>query len=154
MAKTRAVLLKDFTDIREEFVAASTVSPCHIVEVTSAGKVQAHATAGGNITPVMVALEDSMQGNDIDDDYAAGAIVNCAVLRPGDRFQAILKDGESVSIGDELESAGDGTLQAHVVDSTGVYYHNSVKFIAMEAKDMSGSSGVDPTPYMDVMVIA
>lgn len=151
--KRFATLLKDFSGIREEFVAAAAISPGHLVEVTSAGKVQKHSTASGNVAPVMVALEDSMQGNDVADAYALNDVVQCAVLRPGDRVQMILKDGQNVAIGDKLESAGDGTVQKHVVDSTGVYYYKSIIGIAMAAVDMSGSAGADPSGYIDVMIV-
>lgn len=147
-----SVIIKDFTGIREEFVTAAALSPCHLVEVDSAGKVKKHATASGNVTPVIVALEDNMQGKDVDEAYGSGAVAQTAIFRSGDRVQMILKDGQNVAIGDKLESAGDGTLQKLVLDSTGVYYHEQIVGIAMEAVDMSGSSGVDPDGYIEVMI--
>jgi len=150
--KRFTTLLKDFTGVRDEAVAAGTISPGHLIELTSAGKVQVHSTASGNVAPVMVALEDSMQGNDVDDNYSANGLVQYAVLRPGDRVQMRVKDGQNIAIGDKLESAGDGTVQKHVVDSTGIYYYKSIIGVAMAAVDMSGSAGVDPDGFIDVMV--
>jgi hypothetical protein len=146
------VLIKDFTGIREEFVTAAALSPCHLLEITSAGKVQKHSTASGNVTPIIVALEDNMQGNDVADAYGSGAVAQTAILRSGDRVQMILKDGQNVAIGAKLESAGDGTLQAMALDSTGIYYHEQIVGIAMEAVDMSGSAGVDPDGFIEVMI--
>jgi hypothetical protein len=151
--KRNTTLLKDYSGIREEFVAAAALSPGHLLEITSDGQVQKHSAAAGNVAPVLVALEDSMQGNDVDDAYSANNVVQCAVARPGDRVQLRLKDGQNVAIGAKLESAGDGTVQAHVVDSTGIYYYNTIVGIAMAAVDMSGSSGADPDGFVDVMIV-
>ena len=151
--KRNTVLLKDYTGIREEFVAEAAIAPGHLCEITTAGKVQVHSVATGNVTPALIALEDSMQGNDVADNYAAGAVVQCAVVRPGDRVQMKVKDGQNIAIGDKLESAGDGTVQKHTVDSSGVYYYKSIVGIALAAVDMSGSAGVDPDGFIDVMIV-
>lgn len=150
--KRNTVLLKDYSGIREEFVAAAAFSPGHLLEVTSAGKAQKHSNASGNVGPKIVALEDGMQGNTVDDAYSAGAVAQAAVLRPGDRVQLLVKDGENIAIGDRVESAGDGTIQKYVADSTGVYYPDGLVGVAMAAVDMSGSSGEDPSGYIDVMI--
>jgi len=119
---------------REELYAAAAISPGDLVELTSAGKAQVHSTAGG-VAERLVAVEDALQGNTIDDDYAADDLVSINIELPGNSVQMFLKAGENVAIGAKLESAGDGTLQAV---TTG-----EVVAVAEEAEDLSASGAVD-----------
>ena len=67
---------------------------------------------------------------------------------------SILKEGETAVIGSELESAGDGDMQVHTADTadegldsasdTTTIYQEAIVGIALEAKDLSDSSGADP----------
>jgi len=127
---------------REEMIAAAAISPGHLVEETSAGKCQVHSTAGG-VAQRLVAEIDALQGNDLSDDYAADDLVSMNVELPGNEVQMFLKAGENVAIGADLESAGDGTLQAV---TTGTVIAN-----AREALDLSGSGAVDT--LMRVMLL-
>ena len=95
----------------EEITAAATVTPGYLLELTSAGKVQHHSTAGGRAVP-MFALEDELQGKGISDNYSANDPVQVWIPYRGDIVYAMLKSGENVAIGARLESAGDGTLRA------------------------------------------
>jgi hypothetical protein len=149
MAKN-TIKIKKYTNSIEERDAAAAITPGMLLEYTSAGKVQAHSTAGGNALPIGFALEDELQGRDIDTAYAADDKVQCMVNQPGDHVYAILKDGENVAIGDPLESAGNGYLQKHVSDVESfesaeagsiTVYPNQIVGIALEAVDLSGSSG-------------
>lgn len=140
MAK-HSIVLKNYLNIRNEYDAAAAITPGELLELTAAGKVQAHASAGGN-APRMFAFEDELQGKDIDEDYAADKPVQVWHPVPGDEVLAILADGEDVSIGDLLESNGDGTLRKHEAGSAGVVeYPEAIVAQALEAKDLSGSSG-------------
>ena len=138
MAKN-TIKLKKYSDVIEEFVANAAITPGHLVELMSTGKVKKHATAGGNVAPIMFALEDSMQGYGIDDDYDALDPAQIWLPHPGDEVYAILADDNDVAIGDLLESAGDGTLRKHGVDSTGAYYLRAIVAVAIEAVDTTGS---------------
>lgn len=139
----------------KEAVANAAITPGHLIERMTTGKMRAHATAGGNVVPVMFALEDSLQGNEITTAYTANNQMFFIVPLPGDEIYAILANGENVAIGDDLESAGDGTLRKHVpqteslgTDSSGnltTIVPNRIVGSALEAVDMSGSSGADPT---------
>jgi hypothetical protein len=101
-----------------------------LVELLDSGKVQKQATAKADCER-MFAIEDSLQGNDIADDYGAGAVVLHRVFGRGDEVLAILKDGEKVDIGDVVEAAGGGELQA---------YTNGVRLaVAVEALDLSAT---------------
>jgi len=140
MAKN-TVILKDYLKIREEYEAAAAITPGFLIEMTSAGKVPAHSSAGQNMIH-MFALEDELQGNGISDAYSSGDQVQCWIPQRGDQVYALLDDGESVTKGDFLESAGNGNLQKYTADAEGVAnYTNQIVGIALETVDLSGSSG-------------
>lgn len=156
MAKN-TIKLKKYLDVIDEFFAVAALTPGHLLEITSAGKVQKHSVAGGNVTP-LIALEDELWGKTIDDAFAANDPVQVWTAQRGEVAYMLLKDGENVVIGDYLESAGDGTLQKHVedIDSAAdvtVIYGNQLVGIAMEAVDMSGSSGADPSGRIKVRIV-
>jgi len=150
MAKN-TIKIKKYSDVIEEYPANAAITPGHLIEVMSTGYVRKHATAGGNCLP-MFALEDELQGKGIDDDFAQYDRVQCWIPGRGDIVLGILADGQSVQVGDFLESGGDGTLVKHVVDSTGDYLFPLIG-IAMETVDMSGSSTVDPSGRIQVRII-
>ena len=136
------IKVKKYLDILEERTAtAVAITPGMLLELTSAGTVQAHSAAGGNVLP-MVALEDELQGNDIDDNYAVSAQIQIWIPMRGAEFYGILLAGEDVSVGDFLESDGTGKLKKYVADSADsddefVSYPNQIVGIAMEASDTS-----------------
>lgn len=157
MAK-KTIKLKAYGDIHNEYDANAAITPGMLIELMSSNKVRAHASAGNNVLP-MFALEDALQGNDIDDAYAADDKVQCWIPRRGDEVFAILADGENVSIGDWAMSNGDGYLKKMDVEEEtwGVSEAGSVVVRPeslvgqfLEAKDLSGSSGAEssgPTAY-------
>ena len=156
MAK-HTIKIKKYLDVVEEYEAAAAITPGHLVEFTSAGKVQKHSTANGDALP-MFALEDEMQGNSISDDYSSGDQVQVWIPQRGAQVYAILANGENASVGSWLSSNGDGTLKVHTatsVDSDDAYtaYTNQIVAQALEAVDMSGSSGVDPSGRIIVRIV-
>lgn len=137
----------------EEYVANAALSPGHVLYILSTGKVAVHATAGGKVYP-LIALEDRTQGKTVTDAYAAGEQVSCAFLSGGEEFLGRAKDGENIAIGDYLESGAAGELRKAVADtSAGTIVVGSLGFVAMQACDMSGSAGVDPSPLFRVKAI-
>lgn len=144
MADNQIQLSGDY--IREEALASGTVSPGMLLELTSAtaDTVKAHATQGGEHERAF-AVEDSLQGNEITDDYANGALVQYNIVQPGARVQALLKAGESVTKGDTLISGGDGTL----IGDTGSPVQKTA--IALETLDLSASGSSNT--LMDVRVL-
>lgn len=138
------IKLKKYLDVVIEKVAASAITPGHLVELTSANKVQVHSGAGLIAAPIMVALEDELQGKTIDDAYAADDPVQVWVCQSGEVAYMLVKDGETITIGEKVESAGDGTVQAY---TSGV-----VLGVALDAVDMSGSSGADPSGRVKLMI--
>jgi hypothetical protein len=149
----KTITIIDKTELRKELVAtAVAITPGMLVERTSGNLVQAHSNAGQNATP-MFAVEDDLQGKEIGDNYAASSLVQINYFRSGDEVYALLNDGESVAIGAELESAGNGYLQAHGADSAGEEHVEGLVCRALEAVDMSDSSAADPTGRILVEII-
>ena len=150
------IKLKKYLDVINEYDAEAAITPGMLIELTSSNTVQAHSTAGGN-TGRMFALEDELQGNSISDAYAADDKVQCWCTTPGEEVYAILvDDSAAVSIGDFLESNGDGYLTKHETDTesfesaeTGSIsvYPEQIVGIALEALDLSGSSGEESSGY-------
>jgi len=150
----KSIVVKDYSKIREERLANAALYPGHILTLNSSNKVLKHATADGLAKPLMVALEDELQGNGINDAYAADDVVQVGIFRPGDVVNVLLKDGQTATIGKVLCSAGDGTVQLWSMsgDSSDWLENNAenlVQFaaaplgIALEALDLSGSSGTE-----------
>jgi len=107
MAK-KTIKIKNYSNVMEELVAAGTITPGMILGLDTAGKVVAHAVAGGNVLP-LVACEDELRGKSIADNYVATDPVQVWVPGRGDMVYALLS-GANVVIGDQLQSNGDGTL--------------------------------------------
>lgn len=143
MASPKTIKIKVVNTIQEEAAANAAITPGNLVERLSTGKVRKHATAGGRMTPVLVAIEDENQGNGIDVAYAADNRVQMVLLRSGDKFYGLLKEGQNATLNCKLESAGNGELQVSTDDSA-AGAANTTQFTAREALDLSDSSGADP----------
>ena len=134
------IKLKNFSDVNEEIVAAGTIYPGMLLERTSSDTVQAHSTAGGNAVQ-MFAFEDELQGKTIDQAYAATDPVQVWFPGRGDWVYAILADDQEVSVGDYLESDGNGYLQKHAADASNApNVTNQIVAKALEAVDTLNSS--------------
>jgi hypothetical protein len=145
------IKLKKHNDVINERVAAGTITPGMLIEIIAAGTMQAHSTAEGNAFPEF-ALEDELQGRDIDDNYTSGEQVQCWTPGAGDEIFAILADGEVVVIGSWLASNGDGYLRLHVAETEswnvsegGSVTVNPLQIVAqaLEALALNTSSGVE-----------
>lgn len=141
---------------QEEAVANAAILPGHLVQVMSTGKIRSHAVAGGNAERLF-AIEDELQGRGITTAYAIDARVQYVVAQRGSWINALIANGENVAVGDALESSGNGTLRKHVPqEDTGAtvltLVADQIVGYAMEAVDMSGSSGVDPSGRCAVRV--
>lgn len=122
--------------IRGETIGAAAITPGQLLEVTSADKVQRHSSAGG-FHQRKIAVEDSLQGNGITDNYAAAAQVQWVDALPGQVIYMLLADGESATPNEYLESNGNGDLR--------VYTSGTRVGRAMDTLDLSDSSGADPS---------
>jgi len=134
------VLLKKYVGIRIEHVAGGNVTPGHLIMLNSSNAVVVHNVAQGSALPKMFAVEDELQGKTITDVYAATNLVQCEIMLPGEEVYAIIADNQTISIGDKLVSAGDGTLQeATTPASDGADYDGRFVGIAREAVTTSGA---------------
>ena len=119
------ILLDDQTkdqSFHGEAIANAAITPGHLIEYMSTGKVRVHATAGGDALR-MFALEDELQGKEISAAYTAATQCQFAIVPHGGKVYARVKSGESIAIGDKLQSAGDGTLSEFTASSAGVVEH-------------------------------
>lgn len=138
MAANRIVLIG--CGRQEEAVAVGILSPGHLIKLDSAGKVLKHATEGG-YSERAFAVEDALQGKTKSDAYAVGDVVTYHLAAPGDEVQAVLKAGVSYAIGDDLISAGDGTLKKLSAAASGVTVKQVVA-VVKEALNLSASGAV------------
>jgi len=138
--------------LRDEALASAQVLPGMLVERDSNGKFKPHATAGG-VAERLVAVEDVLQGNGITDAYASGALVQANYQRRGNQVYMRLANGETAVIGSKLVSNGDGYLKVATADSSAVVVEEDVLAVAIEAVDMSDSSGADPDGFIKVRII-
>jgi len=130
-----SIILKNYSNVFEEYAAGGTIYPGMLLIMSAADTVVAHsddAPAQGCLP--MFAVEDALQGKDINDTYVSGDQVKVWIPQRGDEVYAILEDGAHVEIGAFLESNGAGYLQAF---SSG----NGAVAIALEHWDLTGSSG-------------
>lgn len=119
---------------RLERVAAGTITPGMLLEVTSADKVQAHATAKGPHAAIF-AVENDLEGDEISDNYVVDDYVQAEIYNRGDEVLAFIEAGNAaVTIGTYLESAGDGSLQT--------YTDGIIVAQALEAVDNSGGGSM------------
>jgi hypothetical protein len=134
-----SIRVKDYNHVQEEYTANAAITPGMMIELMSTNKVRKHATASGNALP-MFALEDTMQGKGVNDDYAAGDKVQVWIPTRGDQVDALLSDEQSVTIGDLLESDGFGKMQKYVADKgdSGTNIQPSqIIGVALETLDLS-----------------
>ena len=124
----------------KEALADGAITPGHLLERTSAGKFKVHSSAGQPCARLF-AVEDGEQGNGIATAYTSGNQVQARACASGEEVYAILADGENVSIGDFLESNGNGELKKYVASSAGVVeYPNSIVGMALAAINASDSA--------------
>jgi hypothetical protein len=157
MSTSKTVVL-GAVGVQVELIAAGTIKPGMLTKRASATTCAVHATSAGTAQK-MFAVEDlggnALTGTDLEDNYVAGDRVFNQIFKPGDVVNALIADGQNIAIGDWLESNGNGYLKKHdAVASAGeVLQPNSLIGIALEAVDMSGSAGVDPSPRCAVEIL-
>lgn len=138
--------------VQHEALANEAITPGHIVQMLSTGKIQKNDLVGERV-PVRVAIEDSNQGNDKDDNWASGSQVQYRFFRPGDEVLVRLANGQSVAIGDRLEAAAGGEVRKSTTGSSGGSDSTDAILEAQAALDFSGSSGVDPASNLLLAVV-
>lgn len=128
-------------NITEEKTAAEVITPGMLIELNASGNYLKHATAGGTAFPCF-ALRNKYEGDTYTDDYSSDDELFAWYPTPGDIVVNAILDGNSVniSIGDPLESAGNGHLRKAEASSAGIssYSKNIVGF-ALEAVTSDGA---------------
>jgi hypothetical protein len=131
----------------------TTIYPGCILTMNASNEVVIHATAGGMIVPLMVALENSIVGKSVADAYGTGDRVQVWFPQRGDLALLRILNGETVAIADLLESGASGLCRKRVADtSAGTIALNSIVGQAEVACDMSGSNLVDPSPLTPIRI--
>ena len=128
----RIIALMGDPIITEEEKAIESLTPGHLLELTSGGwKKQTDDAA--NVAPIF-ALERDELGSGIDIAYASGDYVKAGHFAPGQRVYAFLASGQTVAKGAYLTGTTAGLLTAASV-AAGVR-----TAMALEAVDTSGSA--------------
>lgn len=128
----------------EEDTGFGTIKPGMLVALynnAGARTVRPHPTAGG-FAERSFAVEDALQGKTVDDAYTTGTVVSYAMVWSGAVVNALLKAGASYALGDQLMSAGDGTLK-RVADAESDETASDPVAVVNEAIDLSDSAAVD-----------
>ena len=118
----------------EEHVADAALSPGHLLEINSDNEVLKHNSASVD-AQALFAMEDALQGRIVSTAFAAAEVVPCILPAKGSVVNVLLYAGVSYTVGQILESTGDGTL------TTGTTYPLAV--VEDSACDLSGSGAVD-----------
>lgn len=136
----KTILLKgDGTSI-ERLAAAATIYPGFLCELNSSDQLAVHSVSGGSQSSI-VALEDENRGREIGTAYGSGNVVVARALRPGDVALMVIADGQNISIGEYVDSNGDGTLKSQEPASAGVSeFPRSCVGVALSAVDASDSA--------------
>lgn len=121
--------------VREEAKAAGAIRPGDLVKLNSDGELIKNNSAGAACEKAF-AVEDALQGNGIDDNYADDDRVLYAIQGPGDVVYAWLSGGEDAEPGEKLTSNGDGALKVAGGGDIPIA-------IALEDVDASDSNDVD-----------
>lgn len=159
----QTIKLTKYSDVIIEKEAHATIIPGMLLELNSDDEVLAHDTAMGACVPLMFALEDELQGRGIDTDYSTGDQVQVWIPYRGDIVNALLRDEETVVIGNFLESDGEGRLQKYTIPTSGNedVYTNSIVGVATEAVSLailpegseSSAGGTYHNPRIKVRII-
>ena len=125
----------------EEAEAAGIIKPGMLIELLTAGTVQAHSTRGG-FAERAFAVEDALQGHTIDNSYAVADLVTYHLVVPGGEVMALIQAGCVVTVGEQLISGADGTL----IPIGDIGSHDTLRqvvAVATEAIDLSDSGDDD-----------
>ena len=128
-ANPETIMIKGDSWVTHEAVASVVLTPGEFVTF-SATRQFALPAAGDTLKMIMI--ENDIEGQEITDDYAALDQARAVIPQPGSIVRAILVDGDSVVIGQELELDADGQLSA-VASNTSIA-------MALEAVDASDSA--------------
>lgn len=134
------------TSIMKEGVCGGAITPGHLVALNTAGKWVVHPTAKGEALRAF-AVEADYNGKGIDDAFVNNDWAQVWLVPPGAEINALVApEAAAIVVGDEVESAGDGTVRKKTPSSqlgSGAYTYTSaghVIGIALQAVDNSGNA--------------
>lgn len=105
----RTVILRSNSFREEAKAAAATIYPGMCIYWSAADTVAINNVAGRPVTGLMVAIENALTGDAVDDVYASGARVQFHYPVAGDYFALRVKTSENIAFGDNIsvDNAGD-----------------------------------------------
>lgn len=141
----------------ERKATTGTIKPGHLIELdpSDTENVRLHGTQGGACSPVLVAVEDKLQGNGIDDAYTIENRVMCRIVGAGTICKMRMEDGNNFTHNMKVQSNGAGLLEPATTISSAaqVVQAGSIVGTVLDALDLSSSSGAEST-YMTRILIA
>ena len=97
-----------------DLAASEAITPGHLIEkFNNAGVWRVRKHTGTSLAGSTYATEQSMQNKGVDDAYAANDLVEAVVGAPGTTIWALIASGQTIVFGNDLESAGNGTLKIY-----------------------------------------
>jgi len=120
--------------IKDERVAAEAgIYPGMLLDIDSNGKFELQ-DASETIAPMIVAMEDDMEGKTVDDVYTISRQVQARWIPRGAQFMGYLAANHSVVIGSRLTSAGYESPGAFgLAEKSSAHLGSGVMAIALEA---------------------
>ncbi|MEX2398568.1 MAG: hypothetical protein WD432_00750, partial [Candidatus Saccharimonadales bacterium] len=115
----KTIKLKQYTGIINEYPAGAAILPGSLLTINSDDEVIVQATAGVP-GPVLIALEDELQGNTTRDEYAADDKVQVWAPQPGEEVLGLVDSAFDPAIGDLLQASTGGELEAYDDGTAGV----------------------------------
>lgn len=95
-----------------DLAASEVITPGMLIErFNNAGAVKFRKHSGAGLAGAIYATEQSMLNKTVDDNYAAGDLVEATVCSAGTTIWAFIASGANIAAGDKLGSAGNGKLQ-------------------------------------------
>lgn len=123
---------------RLEGIAGGAATPGMLMKLASTGKYVVHATVSGP-GELLIAGVESFVGADLSETvYADTERIFMHVPHRGEKFLALIKDGENVAIGSHLVSNGDGTFKVYDAPAVDAIMP-TVFAIAEDALDLSAA---------------
>lgn len=141
MGTNNTIVLKGKGHHEEAFID-EVASPGMAVELAADGKLDqvqsTQAEALKNVAGLKILKEDALQGKTVADAYAAADLAFYYEPVPGDHVQLLIKDGETIAVGDTIvvEGAGSGLF----VEAAGTETRYQAE--ALEAVSPSGANGL------------
>jgi hypothetical protein len=97
-----------------DLAASEAITPGHLIEKFNNGGVwRVRKHTGTSLAGSTYATEQSMLNKGVSDAYAANDLVEAVVGSPGTTIWALIASGQTIVFGNDLESAGNGTLKIY-----------------------------------------